>query len=177
MTDKPLECSGCQKKGSTIFKRLSKDQTLSYIVCEECPILKERLTLSKEGKENHSSTMDERAICKHCQSCLKNLVDHSHSGCPECYDAFDDWIVHTLKKIKKIPEKLFHLLQGERKVQLHVGKSPNNHLKQEELSYLKELTEALDKAITAENYELAATLRDQIQKLKQTAYGSTTASE
>lgn len=177
MADKPIECSGCQKKGCTIFKRLSNDQIFSYFVCEECPILKERLGFFIETKEEKGVSFDEESTCRFCQCCLKNLADHNHSGCPECYSAFDSWILHTLKKAKKIPEKLFELLQGERKVQLHVGKSPNRHLKEEELVCLEELSQALDDAIAKENYELAALLRDQIQKLKHTAYGSTSTSE
>lgn len=172
MSDKPIECSGCQKKCSILFKRVFKGEQIVHSMCEECPLLKEKLFSDKEVKQDPELESQTELICSECHCELKHMMQQKHTGCSSCYSLFDRWIVSMLKMAQKIPQKLLALVQGEQKMQLHIGRGPNDRIKEGEISKLDELNKHLDAAVSSENFEQAALLRDQIMKLKQKAYES-----
>ena len=71
-------------------------------------------------------------------------------GCPEDYDVFYSVLVPILERVHRSDE--------------HVGKLPQAIRKLRAASELTDLKERLQDAIRAEEYETAATLRDQIRQ-------------
>ena len=74
-------------------------------------------------------------------------------GCSECYGTFAEGLGSLLKAMHKGTE--------------HVGKLPERAQRTMALNQrMRALTENLQKAVADENYESAASLRDQIKRLE-----------
>lgn len=89
-------------------------------------------------------------VCGYTQADFKKT---GRLGCSSCYLTFLEGLSTLLKAMHKGTE--------------HVGKLPQRAHRTMELSdRMRELTESLQKAVEEENYETAATLRDQIKQLE-----------
>ena len=89
-------------------------------------------------------------VCGFTQSDFKKT---GRLGCSTCYAAFSEGLSSLLKAMHKGTE--------------HVGKLPARAQRTLALSdRMKTLTEDLRKAVEAENYETAASLRDEIKQLE-----------
>jgi protein arginine kinase activator len=91
-----------------------------------------------------------------CPACGFKQADFKKSGrlgCAECYSTFSDGISGLLKNMHK----------GTR----HTGKVPRALKEGHDLQQrLQQLQQKLNDAVTAENYEEAAVIRDEIRALK-----------
>lgn len=89
-------------------------------------------------------------VCGYTQADFKKT---GRLGCSTCYGTFADGLNTLLKAMHKGTE--------------HVGKLPQRAHRAMELSdRMRDLTESLEKAVKEENYETAASLRDQIKQLE-----------
>lgn len=89
-------------------------------------------------------------VCGYTQADFKKT---GRLGCSTCYETFADGLNTLLKAMHKGTE--------------HVGKLPQRAHRAMELSdRMRNLTESLEKAVKEENYETAASLRDQIKQLE-----------
>ena len=92
-----------------------------------------------------------------CPACGIKFVDFRNSGrlgCPHDYEAFREELVPLLENI-----------HGEVK---HCGKTPRRHPQSKErLGELVQMRNQLKQAVTKEDYEEAAKLRDQIRRLEE----------
>ena len=89
-------------------------------------------------------------VCGFTQSDFKKT---GRLGCSVCYVTFAEGLGSLLKAMQKGTE--------------HVGKLPQRAHREIELGdRMKALTSDLEKAVKEENYETAASLRDQIKKLE-----------
>jgi protein arginine kinase activator len=89
-------------------------------------------------------------ICGYTQADFKKT---GRLGCSSCYQTFLEGLNTLLKAMHKGTE--------------HVGKLPQHAHRSMELSdRMKSLTADLEKAVAEENYETAASLRDQIKQLE-----------
>ena len=93
---------------------------------------------------------------KKCPVCGFTQTDFKKTGrlgCSECYVTFAEGLGTLLKAMHKGTE--------------HVGKLPERAQRAMALSrQMRALTENLQKAVEDENYETAASLRDQIKRLE-----------
>ena len=100
--------------------------------------------------------IEKGAPAKKCSVCGFSHADFKKTGrlgCSECYETFAEGLGSLLKAMHKGTE--------------HVGKLPQRAHREIELSdRMRVLTEDLEKAVAAENYESAAALRDQIKQLE-----------
>jgi protein arginine kinase activator len=97
--------------------------------------------------------------CPVCGFTQADFKKTGRLGCSSCYIAF--------------AEGLNSLLKAMHKGTAHVGKLPARAQKTLALSdRMKTLTEDLRKAVQEENYETAATLRDEIKQLESQLAGS-----
>ena len=100
--------------------------------------------------------MEKGAPAKKCPVCGFTQADVKKTGrlgCSECYATFTEGLGSLLKAMHKGTE--------------HVGKLPERAQRAMALSQqMRALTENLQKAVEAENYETAASLRDQIKQLE-----------
>lgn len=108
--------------------------------------------------------------CPVCGASFRDISDSGKVGCAECYHTFHDRLLPSIQR-----------LHGNTK---HNGKTPTGHFMQvmpetnlvvteepvkEETKAqreIRELKEQLQQAITEQNFEQAAVLRDRIKELK-----------
>jgi protein arginine kinase activator len=89
--------------------------------------------------------------CSRCGFTQADFKKAGRLGCPECYQTFSEALGGLLKTMHKGTH--------------HVGKVPEAFRQGRDLSdRVKELQEKLNKAITAEDFEEAALLRDEIKQ-------------
>ena len=90
--------------------------------------------------------------CPVCGFTQADFKKTGRLGCSTCYQTFND--------------SLGNLLKAMHKGTAHTGKMPSNLVRRRECAErLKTLQKELHKAVEEENYENAASLRDQIKKL------------
>src|SRR5205085_7864417 len=100
--------------------------------------------------------LENGATTERCPVCGYTQADFKKSGrlgCSTCYITFAEGLGTLLKAMHKGTE--------------HVGKLPQRaHRAVEMTERMRLLTENLQKAVAEENYETAASLRDQIKQLE-----------
>ena len=164
-------CEKCKKNTATVFyEETVNGNKRSYSLCAECAAAMEKegeLSLGHElfALPSFGNLHDglfgglfgqipptQRKVCPTCGASFGDLKQSGRVGCPDCYTAFADELGGTIRSI-----------HGNVK---HVGRSPARHRRdREKKDRLDELKKQMQTAIADENFELAATLRDQIREL------------
>jgi len=158
-----MKCDKCDKPATVHLIEIQGGQKIEKHLCESCAV--------DEGVAVKSSTPQisdllEKFMIKHgtvetpqstvrCEGCGMTQEEFRKSGllgCPECYDAFESALEPLLARAHEGATQ-------------HVGKMPSragiDEVRQRRLMQLRrELAEAVD----AEQYERAATLRDQLSR-------------
>lgn len=112
--------------------------------------------LSQFAKKKSQAKQD-GAVCEHCGMTYRKFRDKSLLGCPECYKAF----------VKRLVPLMERAHEGGSH---HVGKVPRRAGSGEHRqAQLTRMRGRLEEALTAEDYELAARLRDDIRTLEHDA--------
>jgi len=108
----------------------------------------------QSGKSSVPSSGSSRR-CQTCGFTLEDLRRVHRFGCSDCYATFS--------------EEVGKMVRGMHKGIMHVGKVPSGLMAMQILHQrIEELRARLDQAITSENYEEAAGIRDEIQTLTET---------
>ena len=150
---KPEQCSHCTKPATIHLTQIVNNQINKVDLCEDCPYKQsatdpEAFSLADFLLEPAAvlSTKDQ-AKCDYCGFTPADFKKSGRFGCPRCYESFRGI--------------LSPMLRGMHKGLQHTGKVPERVLarisRKEEISTLRSQLQA---AITAENYEEAAHLRD-----------------
>lgn len=159
------ECSICKKpEVSIIITTIDKDgNTIELALCKECAtkkgvgeIKKVKLTAQEILTELQEkiSEEDHNLICPGCGMSYADFRRQGRLGCEHCYETFD-------KKLETIMKRIHGTTQ-------HMGKTITNSKKTiADRFQIKKLRSVLQNAISKEDYEKAAQIRDQIRKLKQ----------
>ena len=93
--------------------------------------------------------------CPDCSSTFARIRQSGRVGCPTCYSVFSDELAPTL-----------HTVHG---TTAHTGAVPARHrAKRAKAEKLKQLKRQMQEAIAKENFEAAASLRDEIKELEDT---------
>ena len=132
-------CEGCANKNTDeLHKKFNLTEFLSDIV----------------DIDSLDTVSSSSPICNHCGLTYQEFKKNGKLGCPQCYDIFKDHLNALLKKI-----------QGSTQ---HKGKTPQVtlELKGSVKDRISELKLYLGRAIRLEEYEEAASLRDEIRKLE-----------
>ncbi len=90
-----------------------------------------------------------RQCCSVCGTSFGDFQKTGRMGCSECYEAFSEKLLPLLKR-----------LQGS--IQ-HAGKSPPGESRRQELIIMKK---DLEQAVSDEEYERAAVIRDKIKEME-----------
>jgi protein arginine kinase activator len=156
-------CDVCKCNDATVFLTQIQDGKMQKVnLCEAC---------SKEkGVEDPKSfaladlllgigaaeEIEKGGPSQKCLVCGFSQADFKKTGrlgCSECYVTFAEGLGALLKAMHKGTE--------------HVGKLPERAQRSITLGHrMRALAENLQKAVAAENYETAASLRDQIKQLE-----------
>jgi len=159
-----MQCCVCKEKPATVhLTQIVGDKMQKLDLCEECAKAKgvndptsfamADLMLGLGASQELESTAGGLEVkCSRCGFSQADFKKSGRLGCPECYRTFAEGLAGLLKTMHK----------GTR----HVGKAPEA-LRQtrENVDRLKTLQKKLAKAIEDENYEAAASLRDEIKLL------------
>jgi len=157
-----MQCSICKEKPATVhLTRIVDDKMQKLDLCEDCakakgvndsvifPMADIMLGLGV-SQELDPSAAGVELKCPRCGFSQADFKKSGRLGCVECYKTFAEGLAGLLKTMHK----------GTR----HVGKAPEAlRQSREQVDRLKLLQKKLAKAVEDENYEGAATLRDEIK--------------
>jgi protein arginine kinase activator len=154
-----------QNEAKVHLTQIVQDKMQKVDLCEECAKTKgvndpagfslaDLLLGLGASKEIDQSSGGEEIKCPVCAFTQADFKKAGRLGCADCYSTFSDPLHGLLKSMHK----------GTR----HVGKVPQALQKSRDLSdKLKSLQKKLEKAVAAENFEEAASLRDEIKNVKE----------
>lgn len=163
----PIMCKECGQRPSKIhYTEIVNNKMVSMDLCAECA---ERKGLDVEKAQGHglgdlvaglidtAATTEAESIGK--VSCPTCAYDYSQFrklgrfGCPDCYDAFEQQLKPLLRQIHGSTRH-----EGKRPEEMGSGAVTRREL--------MDLKEQLAAAVSQEDYEAAAQLRDEIKELE-----------
>lgn len=162
------KCLQCQKPATTHITEIRDGEADALHLCEGCaqdylttvedqlPATSDDIAakISQLAEEEDLDEMD-NLMCPDCGINFSEFRAKGRLSCPRCYDAFGEELRSLLENI-----------HGHRQ---HAGKYPQSNPGRSEKHYtLIKLRNQLRQAIEEEEYETAATLRDEIQSLEKT---------
>lgn len=164
-----MRCQICNKNEATIHLTEISDGVRSEIhLCEHCaaeqgiavksqmPIneLLSSLLAVQPSDEELFGSAEQQHCCSHCGFTLDQFRKEPLVGCPYDYEVFEKSLLPVIEKAH----------DGRT---VHCGKVPSKTPKDtKKRMKLMTLRQQLDDAVQAEDYELAAKLRDKINRLE-----------
>ena len=170
-------CEKCKKRTATVFYNENiNGKTRAYSLCGECAAkLREKGDLQDITSMIGSfadpfsalhddlfggffgmpamKTLASEKKCPACGCSYADIADCGKVGCPTCYDTFGDELARTIQSIHGTTA--------------HTGCVPSRHrAKQERAAQLNRLKKELQEAVQKEDYERAASLRDEIRNMQ-----------
>jgi protein arginine kinase activator len=165
-------CHHCQKNEATLsYTEIKEGKTRIVLLCAACAVNQGLLTplqaaitnlgelLNEALKELVSSS--EGQATQSCQRCGLTLAQFKKSGklgCPECYRTFSAQLDPLLNRIHQSGRHLGKPAPAS----INDANRPVDNRKRK----IDSLKTQLDRAVEKEEFELAASLRDQINGLK-----------
>jgi protein arginine kinase activator len=159
-------CIICKQNQAKVhLTQIVGDKMQKVDLCEECAkskgvndpagfSLADLLLGLGASQELASGSGGEEIKCPSCGFTQADFKKAGRLGCSECYVTFAEGLEGLLKTMHK----------GVR----HVGKVPQVLRQGRDLTeQLRQLQKRLDKAVTAEDFEQAATLRDEIKSTRE----------
>lgn len=158
-------CGLCKEKEATVhLTQIAGEKMQKVDLCEQCAkekgvndpdafSLADMLLGLGASQEMEEATGDSELKCPTCGFSQADFKKSGRLGCGDCYKTFSGGLESLLKSMHK----------GTR----HIGKVPASLRETADLKEkLRELQTELDKSIENENFEQAAVLRDDINRLK-----------
>jgi protein arginine kinase activator len=160
-----MQCMICKQNEAKVhLTQIVGDKMQKVDLCEQCAkskgvndpagfSLADLLLGLGASQELEQINGGEERRCPNCNFTQADFKKTGRLGCPECYTTFAEGLESLLKSMHK----------GTR----HIGKVP--HALKEGLNlseHLKNLQKRLDKAVSSEDFEQAAVLRDEIKATK-----------
>lgn len=161
-----MVCDNCGSNPAKVHvTKIVNNQMNTFHLCEGCAADKGlepenvgdfALTdfLAQMGKGSTPETEKDEQSCSYCGLELTEFKKSGRLGCPQCYVTYEQHLRNLLRR-----------LHGGTQ---HVGKVylPPDPTEAERQDRLLGLRRKLDQAITTEDFERAATLRDEIRSLE-----------
>lgn len=160
-------CQQCQERDAVLnLTHLVGDAVQQVHLCEKCAAergLPTTISMPKASplgdflssvQQQVSAMPGDAARCAYCGTSLRDFRASGRLGCAQCYGAFEQSLRDLLRRV-----------QGNVK---HVGRryaSPSAEGRSRDET-LDELRQRLSDAVTREEFETAAALRDQIRSLE-----------
>ena len=163
-----MQCCVCKEKPATVhLTQIVGEKMQKLDLCEDCAKAKgindptgfamaDVMLGLGASQELDPSAGTVEIKCPRCGFSQADFKKSGRLGCPECYQVFAEGLAGLLKTMHK----------GTR----HTGKTPEAlRQSRDQAERLKLLNKKLAKAIEAEDFELAAKVRDELKEL---AFGS-----
>ena len=150
-------CEKCGKNNATVlYTQIINGKKSSINICSQCAsgesLFENFGSLLSFGGRN-----EQTSACPLCKTTLAEFTRKGRMGCGKCYDTFRNQAKTMLQKIHGTP---VHSVFEEKKEQAEINKEASPK-KKSEIDILKE---RLQEAISKENYEEAAKIRDEIRE-------------
>lgn len=164
-----MQCDNCGERPAAIhLTQIVNNSVTTLHLCDQCAAAKgvqTGATVAKFPLSDFLASMGKGATgtppavadsnpCAFCGATLKDFRETGRLGCPHCYASFEPHLRDLLRR-----------LHGSSQ---HVGEiylSPDRSRTTDDAARLGELKDQLRRAVDAENFELAAELRDRIRVL------------
>ena len=163
-----MQCQICKKAEATIhLTEIVEGQRSEMHICQMCAqnegiAVKSQIPLNEllsnllayQPKEEEYEELEEEVVCQDCGFTLDQFRKEGVLGCPGDYEVFKDALEPLLEKA-----------HGGHSI--HKGKVPSK-VPADDKSKMKitSLRQQLQIAVTAEDYEMAAKLRDEITRIE-----------
>ena len=153
-------CQNCKKKEAAFYYKQNINGQISEVhLCADCArkygagnALPDIFGIDLLGGFFGAPSIPRKTrVCPSCGSSFDEIVDSGKIGCAECYKTFKDELAGT---VERIHGRVRHIGRGVKKE------------KQKKENREKELKKKLAQAVSEENFELAAKLRDEIKALE-----------
>ena len=162
-----MQCDHCGERPAAIhLTQIVNNSVTTLHLCEACAAekgvqtsasvknfpLSDFLASMGKGAAGTLPALAELRPCAFCGATLRDFREVGRLGCPHCYASFESHLRDLLRR-----------LHGSSQ---HVGEvylPPEAAGPSDERSELEELRDQLRRAVEAENFELAAELRDRIR--------------
>lgn len=158
-------CGLCKQKEATVhLTQIAEEKMQKVDLCEQCAKEKgvndpESFSLADmllglgASQEMEEATGDSELKCPTCGFSQADFKKSGRLGCAECYKTFAEGLESLLKSMHKGTH--------------HTGKVPAGLQRTTDVKKrMRDLQTKLDKSIAEEDFERAAVLRDDINKLK-----------
>lgn len=164
-----MQCDNCHERPAAIHLTQIVDNSVTTVhLCEDCAADKGVQAGASTAKLPLAGLMasvgqgaaallhgeDDRA-CGFCGARLQDFRDSGRLGCPHCYETFEQHLRDLLRRIHGSSQHV-----GE----VYLPASGAQYSDSER--FLAEMREQLRRAVDAENFELAAELRDRIRSME-----------
>ena len=160
-------CDDCKKNSACVhLTQIMNGEKVDKQLCEHCAQKYGELVFTNSNNfsvndflhslfSNNSpaSQQQQSRVCENCGMSYNDFTAGGKLGCSECYKCFDKKLVPLLRRIHGSAE--------------HSGKVPKRSGGKIELrKKIKEIRKELEAHILAEEYEMAAKLRDEIRTIE-----------
>ncbi len=156
-------CDKCNERAATVvITQILGDKSIKLYLCEKCAAESEGLLLENQNSFQHflselinaKGYKNQTLVCEKCGMTIDSFRKNSKVGCSNCYSTFGGYFEPFIKRIHTNIE--------------HTGKIPGKNPHEVNKNQLiNKLQNELNTAISNEEYELAAKLRDEIRNLRQ----------
>lgn len=156
-------CYLCHQPATVCFVEINQDSHTQYYLCSHCPYPTPYYSKHKEVFCIGGDRQPISLVCGHCKMgwCLQ---DNPSMGCHLCYTSFRTQLISLLIQHDAISSS-FALDCSHQEV-FHIGRHPGTSAIMNPFMQLIALNEALQDTLAREDYEQAASIRDQIKHLK-----------
>jgi protein arginine kinase activator len=159
-------CDNCQERDAVVHLTRIVDNAVTQLhLCEKCAAAKGVETtlavpqhplgdILQAVQQQASATSEDAAACSFCGATARDFRATGRLGCPHCYDAMEKSLRELLRR-----------LHGSSR---HVGQrydAPVAHV-DEKADSVHDLKDRLQRAVDAEQFELAAELRDRLRVIE-----------
>ena len=166
-----MECENCHERPAAIhLTQIENNEVTSVHLCEQCaeekgietqssiakfPITDFLASMGK-GAMGHLRGGDNERPCGLCGATIKDFRETGRLGCPQCYQSFRPQLKGLLRRLHGSNQHVGETYGGGESTVPGEGSAIS----------VGELRERLRRAIEAEQFELAAELRDRIRLME-----------
>jgi len=159
-------CSQCQDRDAVVHLTQIVENAVAQVhLCEKCAAERGIETsvsapanplgeFLQAAQQQAQQLPGDAARCSYCGTSLRDFRASGRLGCARCYGAFEQSLKDLLRRVHGSATHVGRRYEGSDEPALERGAT------------LAELRGRLDDAIKTEEFELAATLRDQIRTLE-----------
>ncbi|HWO90145.1 MAG TPA: UvrB/UvrC motif-containing protein [Gemmatimonadales bacterium] len=168
-----MKCENCGERDAVIhLTQIQDSQVTTLHLCEPCAAEKGVDTgatvakfplgdfLASLGKVGSAPEVGVDIACEGCGATLADFRATGRLGCARCYDSFE---AHLRDLLRRLHGSSVHAGEPYHGAAAPEGRKPRRADRDTDLARLKE---QLRRAVEAENFELAAELRDKIRVLE-----------